>query len=218
MLQQPSVKTIYAASRNPEFSSLPVQGIVCELLDEASIMAAARTIAADGPLDLIIVASGALTLPGSEGPEKSLRALDPDAMAQAFALNTIGPAMIAKHFLPLFRRDRRAVFAVLSARVGSIGDNRLGGWHSYRASKAALNMIVRNCAIELVRSHPHSIAVTLHPGTVDTTLSAPFQRGLAPEKLFTPDQCAAQLLDVIDGLNPADSGGFFAWDGTLIPY
>ena len=110
------------------------------------------------------------------------------------------------------------LFAVLSARVGSIGDNRLGGWHGYRAAKAALNMLIRNFAIELRRSHPQAIIVGLHPGTVDTPLSAPFQRGVAPDRLFTPATSAGHLLDVIDGLSPADSGGVFAWDGTAIPF
>jgi NAD(P)-dependent dehydrogenase (short-subunit alcohol dehydrogenase family) len=114
-------------------------------------------------------------------------------------------------------RDRRAVFAALSARVGSIGDNRLGGWHSYRASKAALNMILRNLAVELGRTHPQAVVAGLHPGTVDTGLSAPFQRGVKPEKLFTADHSAERLLTVLERLTPADSGGVFAWDGQRIP-
>ena len=139
-------------------------------------------------------------------------------MAELFAVNTIGPALIAKHALPLLRRTSRAVFAALSARVGSIADNRLGGWHSYRASKAALNMLVKNLALELARTHPQALAVTLHPGTVDTALSAPFQRGVVPEKLFTPALSAGALLQVLDGLTPAQSGGLFAWDGAQVPF
>ena len=127
-------------------------------------------------------------------------------MAHVFALNTIGPALIAKHVLPLLNRARRAVFAALSARVGSIGDNRLGGWHSYRASKAALNMLIRTFAIEL--AHP----------TVETSLSAPFQRSVLHERLFSPQTCAQALLSVIDGMTPKDSGSFFAWDGQPIPF
>ena len=122
-----------------------------------------------------------------------------------------------KHFLPLMPRDRRAVFAALSARVGSIGDNRLGGWHSYRASKAALNMILKNLSIELARTHPQAVVAGLHPGTVDTALSVPFQKGVAADKLFTADYSASRLLAVLDGLTPADSGGVFAWDGARIP-
>jgi NAD(P)-dependent dehydrogenase (short-subunit alcohol dehydrogenase family) len=156
--------------------------------------------------------------PGGPSPEKALRALDGAAMAELFAVNTIGPALIAKHFAPLLPRDRHGVFAALSARVGSIADNRLGGWHSYRASKAALNMLIVNLAIELRRTHPQAIVAALHPGTVDTGLSAPFQRGVAPEKLFDADRSAGYLLDVLNKLTVGDSGGLFAWDGARIPY
>lgn len=189
-----------------------------DLRDETSIAQAARAIAEHGSLDLVFVATGVLTLADGTGPEKGLRALDPAAMAEAYAVNAIGPALVAKHFLPLLGRDRRTVFAALSARVGSISDNRLGGWHSYRAAKAALNMLVRGAAIELGRSNPQAIAVTLHPGTVDTALSAPFQRGVAPGKLFSPAQSAGYLLDVLDGLTGADSGHCFAWDGQRIAF
>lgn len=143
--------------------------------------------------------------------------LTAEHLLRDYRVNTVGPALVAKHFLPLLPRDRRAIFAALSARVGSTSDNRLGGWHSYRASKAALNMILRNLAIELVRSHPQAIVAGLHPGTVQTRLSEPFQRGVQPEKLFTPEHSAGRLLSVLDGLAPADSGGVFAWDGTVIP-
>ena len=140
-----------------------------------------------------------------------------DHLLRDYRINTVGPALVAKHFLPLLPRDRRAVFAALSARVGSISDNRLGGWHSYRASKAGLNMILRNLAVELARSHPQAVVAGLHPGTVATDLSAPFQKGVRPEKLFTPAYSAERLLAVLDGLTPADSGGVFAWDGARIP-
>jgi NAD(P)-dependent dehydrogenase (short-subunit alcohol dehydrogenase family) len=183
-----------------------------DLGDEASIAAAVGAMPAP---DITIVASGLLQdLERSIRPEKTLRSMDPAAMAQVFAANTIGPAIIAKHLLPRMPRDRRAVFAVLSARVGSIGDNRLGGWHSYRASKAALNMLIANFAIEMARTHPHAIIVALHPGTVETALSAPFRKG----GVFSPAECAGHLLRVIDGLRPADNGGFFAWDGARLPW
>lgn len=187
-----------------------------DLTDEASIAAACAGIG--GHLDMVVVASGRLTRADGTGPEKSYRALSAEGMAELFAVNTIGPALIAKHALPLLRRDGRAVFAALSARVGSITDNRLGGWHAYRASKAALNMLVKNLALELGRTHPQAIAVTLHPGTVDTALSEPFQRGVAEGKLFTPAFSAASLLGVLDGLTPADSGGLYAWDGARVPF
>ncbi|MEZ5744869.1 MAG: SDR family oxidoreductase [Sphingomonadaceae bacterium] len=138
-------------------------------------------------------------------------------MADVFAVNTIGPALIAKHFLPLLPRDRRAIFAALSARVGSISDNRLGGWHSYRASKAALNMLVRNFAIEVGRNNREAVVVALHPGTVDTSLSDPFQSGVPDDKLFTPAFSAAKLLDVLSSLEPQDSGGHFDWAGKPVP-
>ncbi len=189
-----------------------------DLTDESSIAEAAEMIGKSGPLDLVIVATGMLHRTDLPLPEKSWRAIDGQAMAQQFAINSIGPALIAKHMLPLLRRDSRSVFVALSARVGSIGDNRLGGWHSYRASKAALNMLVRNFAIELATRNRQAIAVTIHPGTVDTALSSPFQRGVPSGQLFSPDHSAAQILTVIDRLSAADSGGLFAWDGEQIPY
>ena len=212
------VTHIHAGGRRPPVGLGPrVQPFAFDLTDEASIAAAVADMA-ERP-DLVIVASGLLhDAERAIAPEKSLRAIDGEAMARIMAINTIGPALVAKHVLPILPRDRRAVFAVLSARVGSISDNRLGGWHAYRASKAALNMLLVNFAIEMQRTHPQAIVAALHPGTVATDLSAPFQRGVAPEKLFMPETCAASLLDVIDGLTPADSGGFFAWDGARLPW
>lgn len=211
--------TIYAGSRSPITASAQVVPFAFNLADEASIAAAASTIAGTGPLDLIIIATGLLRdAAAGITPEKSYRAIDPAIMAQVFAINTIGPALIAKHFLPLLPRTGRCVFAAISARVGSIGDNRLGGWHSYRASKAALNMLIANVAIEAQRRNPQAIAVTLHPGTVDTSLSAPFQTGVTADRLFTPQRSADHLLQVVDALTPADSGGLFAWDGARIPF
>ena len=208
---------IYAAVRDTG-ADLPCGAVPLRfaLDDEAAIGAALDAVSE--PLDLVIVATGLLHDPARGiAPEKSWRALDPAAMAAVYAANAIGPALIAKHALPRLPRDRRAVFAVLSAKVGSIGDNRLGGWHAYRASKAALNMLVRNFAIECARSHPLAVIAALHPGTVDSALSAPFQRGVAEDKLFSPDQSAGYLLDVIAALTPADSGGLFAWDGLRLP-
>jgi len=193
-----------------------VASFAFDLLDEASIAAACAAIG--GPLDLVIVATGRLTYADGAGPEKSTRALSGDHLAEMFAINAAGPALIAKHALPLLRKDTRAVFAAISARVGSIGDNRLGGWHAYRASKAALNMLVRTMAIELARTHPQALAVTLHPGTVDTALSQPFQRGVAAEKLLTADYSAGRMLAVLDGLAPSQSGRLFAWDGAEVPF
>jgi len=211
------VAEVHAGSRRGDTPGLgKMRPFAFDLQDEASIAAACAAIG--GPLDMVLIATGQLTRADGTGPEKSYRALSAEGMAELFAVNTIGPALIAKHTLPLLRRDRRAVFAALSARVGSITDNRLGGWHAYRASKAALNMLVKNLALELARTHPQAIAVTLHPGTVDTGLSAPFQRGVAAEKLFTPEFSAGALLGVLDGLTPADSGGLYAWDGARVPF
>jgi NAD(P)-dependent dehydrogenase (short-subunit alcohol dehydrogenase family) len=189
-----------------------------DLSDEASIAQAAQAIGEAGPLDLALVATGMLHSTGSQMPERSSRALDAQAMAQVFAINTFGPAIVAKHFLPLMRRDERSVFAVLSARVGSIGDNRLGGWHSYRASKAALNMLVRNFAIEFATRNPQGIVVAIHPGTVNTDLSRPFQRAVPEGALFEPRQSAMHMLALLESLSPSDSGDLFAWSGERIPY
>jgi NAD(P)-dependent dehydrogenase (short-subunit alcohol dehydrogenase family) len=186
-----------------------------DLEDEASIAAAAARIGEGSPPALIIVATGVLH-DGFE-PERSYRALTSEHLLRDYRINAVGPALVAKHFAPLLPRDGRAVLAALSARVGSIGDNRLGGWHSYRASKAALNMILRNLSIELGRTHPQAVVAGLHPGTVATDLSAPFQSGVKAERLFTSAQSAAYLLQVLARLTPADSGGVFAWDGQRIP-
>ena len=186
-----------------------------DLASDESIAAAAAAVAPAAPYDLIFVASGILHGAGL-APEKAYRQLDGAALERIFRINTIGPALVARHFLPLLNPTGRAIFAVLSARVGSIGDNRLGGWFGYRASKAALNQIVKTLAIELARTRPDTIAVALHPGTVDTALSAPFQRGLAEGQLLTPAASATALLDVLDRLNPADSGSCFDWRGERI--
>ena len=186
-----------------------------DLLDEASIAACAQWLGARGTPELVIDATGVLHGPGM-APEKSWRELDPAALAQAFAINAIGPALLMKHFLPLLPRDRRAVFATLSAKVGSIGDNRLGGWYAYRASKAALNQLVRTASIELRRSRPRAICVALHPGTVDTGLSAPFAKsGL---QVQPPERAAKRLLTVLAGLTVEDSGEFFDYRGEHLPW
>lgn len=192
-----------------------VKPFAFDLLDEASIAAGAQTVITEGPADLVIVATGVLHNDRHQ-PEKQFAALTAETMTAVFQVNTIGPALIAKHMAQGLPRDRRSVFAALSARVGSIGDNRLGGWHSYRASKAALNMIIANLAIELARSHPQAIAVGLHPGTVDTCLSLPFQKSVPDGSLFSPEASARHLLSVIDGLKDTASGAVLAWDGQRI--
>ena len=184
-----------------------------DILDEASIAAAARHLADTAP-QLVIVATGLLHT-ASKGPEKSLRELDPEWMMQNYRINAVGPALVAKHFLPIMAKQGPICFAALSARVGSISDNRLGGWHSYRASKAALNMFIRNIAIEWQRKNAQSVVVALHPGTVETKLSAPFKGNPAHER-FAPARAAADMLGVLSGLKPEQSGQIFAYDGSVV--
>lgn len=188
-----------------------------DLADEDSIKAAASRVSQGPEPTLVIVATGLLH-EADRGPEKALRSLDADWLARVYAVNAIGPALVAKHFLPIMPRSGRTVFAALSARVGSIADNRTGGWHGYRASKAALNMIVRNLAIEERRRNDRAIVVALHPGTVDTALSKPFQANVDAARLFDPERAALQLLDVIEELRPADSGKLFDFEGKEIPF
>ena len=188
-----------------------------DLEDEDSIAAAAAHVAGGPKPTLVIVATGVLHA-GGRGPEKALRELDPAWLAKVHAVNAIGPALVAKHFLPIMPNSGRTVFAALSARVGSIADNRLGGWHGYRASKAALNMLVRTLAIEERRRNSRAIVVALHPGTVDTALSRPFQGNVQPGRLFDPERAALQLLDVIEELKPSDSGNLFDFEGEEIAF
>ena len=208
---------IWAGSRSGEHAPLDnVSGFQFDLEDEQSLRQAVCAMQSNPP-DLVVVATGILTLRDGRGPERSYKSIERDVMEEVFRINTFGPALVAKHFLPLLPRDRRSVFAVLSARVGSIGDNRIGGWHSYRASKAALNMLIRNYAIELARTHKHAIVAGLHPGTVDTALSAPFQSNLPANQLATRDSAANNLLEVITSLSPNDSGKVFDWKGDEVP-
>ena len=183
-----------------------------DLTDEASIAAALAPLTA--PYDLILVTTGALEL-GPHRPEKSLRALDPAALAAQFALNATGPALVLKHALRLLPRDRPARFAALSARVGSIGDNALGGWYAYRAAKAALNQLIHTAAIEVKRTHPQAVLCTLHPGTVATPLTAAYTAG---HPTVAPETAAQNLLSVLAALTTAQSGGFFDWQGKTIPW
>lgn len=214
LLADSGVTEVVALSRRPIAPAEKLRTGFLDLADEPSIADAAALV---GAVDLVFIASGLLHQDAVQ-PEKSWRALDPAAMARLFQVNAIGPALVAKHFLPRMPRQGRAVFAVLSAKVGSIADNRLGGWYGYRASKAALNQIVRTTAIELARSRPDAVCVALHPGTVDTPLSQPFQAGVAQGRLFSPAVAAGHLLHVLGELTPMDSGGLFAWDGQRLPY
>lgn len=209
------VEALKASDHYAAVHALSRSGTGLDLTDEASVAEAARVLAEGPSPSLIFVATGVLH--HGQEPERTYKTMTAEHLLRDYQVNTVGPAMVARHLLPLLPRDRRAIFAALSARVGSIGDNRLGGWHSYRASKAALNMILKNLAIELARTHPQAVVAGLHPGTVDTALSVPFQKGVAADKLFTADYSAGRMLAVLDGLTPADSGGVFAWDGARIP-
>ncbi len=210
-----AVLALSRCSANAPSGPRIVQGAI-DITDPASIEAAAEQARRLGSVRLVIVASGVLHADGI-APEKSWSAIDADTMARVFAVNSIGPALVARFFLPLLPRQGRAVFAALSARVGSIDDNRLGGWYSYRASKAALNMLLKTLAIELARRAPEAICIGLHPGTVDTDLSQPFSGKLAPDRLFSPAQSADHMLKVIEGVGADDSGRVLAWDGQVIP-
>ena len=214
------VAIVGAGSRRPDpIGKAKILPLSLDLEDEASIVTAAETIRqTTTDLDLVMVATGILHQRDVLKPEKTWRMIDAASMERVFRLNTIGPALVAKHFLPLLARDRKSVFAALSARVGSISDNQLGGWHAYRASKAGLNMLIRNFAIELARRNPKAIAIGLHPGTTDSALSKPFQSHVPKGKLFSPDFVADRLLSVIDGLTAEDNGYVFAWDGEKIPF
>ena len=182
---------------------------------EESFAAAADAASKDKPLDMVIVTNGMLH-DGGIMPEKSFRELSAEKFQRVFEVNTITPALVAKYFLPKLNKSRPSRFAALSARVGSISDNRLGGWYAYRASKAALNMIIKNAAIEIRRRNRQAVIVGLHPGTVDGNLSKPFQGNVPDGKLFTPEYSAQKLLCVLENLTPDHSGKCFAWDGEEI--
>ncbi len=183
-----------------------------DLTDEASITRAVAGL--DGPFEIVVDATGALEIDG-HGPEKSLSQIDPAAMAAQFALNATGPALLLKHLLPLMPRKGRAVFASLSARVGSIEDNRLGGWIAYRAAKAALNQVIRTAAVEAARRNPESIVVALHPGTVQTPLT---QKYLGRHPAVTPPEAAEKLVKVLQRLRPDHNGGFYDSAFKKIPW
>ncbi|MFT4562765.1 MAG: NAD(P)-dependent dehydrogenase (short-subunit alcohol dehydrogenase family) [Gammaproteobacteria bacterium] len=189
-----------------------------DVTDEASVAAAAMQIEKKVQCVSMMLCCAGVLHTDSFGPERRLDDINPSTMHAVFAVNAFGPLLIAKHFSQLFDRRARAVLVNLSARVGSIDDNRLGGWYSYRASKAALNMVTRNLSIELRRKHQGIICVAMHPGTVDTKLSRPFQRSAPKQKIFTADQAVAFLLEVIDGLGPDHNGRFYAWDGSEITW
>ena len=228
LLEDPAVARVCAVSRRARDSAAlaalqarhgaRLHPIPADLTTDAGLDAVVAGIRAGGDeLHLLVNCAGVLHGEGLR-PEKSLATLDRQALERSFALNAFAPVLLVRALLPLLGPGAPRVVASLSARVGSIGDNRLGGWYAYRAAKAAQNQLLRTLSIEWQRTHPHATCVLLHPGTVDTPLSQPFQARVAEGALFPPARAARQLLDVIAGLTPADSGRFIGWDGSTIPW
>lgn len=215
-LQEPSVEAIYALARSAvHFDDPRVISLPFDLTDEASIAQAMAQI--EVPLDTAMITTGILHDQDIR-PEKTIQSLNLDQLEQVFKINTFGPALMIKALLPKMRQDAPSTLAALSARVGSIGDNRLGGWYAYRASKSALNMIIKTASIEAKFKYPKTKIVGLHPGTVDSNLSKPFQSRVPEGKLFTPKVSAAHLIKVLSELDDQSSGELFAWDGERIEH
>ncbi len=222
-LSENRVDRVYATYRTPssELIAITDPRLHCLQMDisqESQIASVIQKIQTETTTLHAIINCVGILHDGTMQPEKSLRHLNADQLLRYFHVNSIGAVMLAKHVQPFLKHRNRAIFATISAKVGSIGDNQLGGWYGYRASKAALNMFMRTVAIEYQRTCPSTIVVTLHPGTTDTQLSRPFQRNVAPEKLFSVDRTVQQLLQVLDHLQNSDSGEFFSWDGSQLPW
>lgn len=227
LLQQENITSIYATYRNPDAAELfaleqqhgdRLKCLQVDITQESQIATALKQIKAEvKQLHQAIYCVGVLH-EGDLSPEKSLRQIDPEKLIYSFQVNSIGAVLLAKHLMPLFNKSDRSIFAAISAKVGSIGDNRLGGWYGYRASKAALNMFLKTTAIEYSRRCPKTIVVALHPGTTDTRLSQPFQKNVPPGKLFPVEHTVDLLSRIISNLEMKDSGEFFSWDGTQLPW
>ncbi|MEM9469074.1 MAG: SDR family NAD(P)-dependent oxidoreductase [Pseudomonadota bacterium] len=216
LVNEPNVEKIYALSRaHTSFDSDKVHSYQMNLIDEDAVEKMAETLKNEGGVDAIIVATGMLH-DDTIKPEKSLRDIQTSNFEKVMAVNTIGPALIMRHFLPLLPREGKSIFAALSARVGSISDNHIGGWYAYRASKAALNMLIKNASIEFGRRYKEAVIVGLHPGTVDTGLSEPFQGNVPEHKLFTPEYSTEHMLKVLNTLNADQSGKCFDYAGEEI--
>ena len=212
-----SVESVYNFSRSDiSESSEKEKNIYIDIENEDSIIESIKKIPKDIKFDLIFVATGILHNDEDIYPEKSIKDISGNKLKKVLMVNTIGPALIGKYFIPFLNKNNRNVFAFLSARVGSISNNKIGGWYSYRASKSALNQIIKNFSIEIKRSNPNSIFVGLQPGTVKSNLSKPFQKNVNSKNLFSPDYSAKKLLDVISNLSIEDTGKLFAWDGEEI--
>ena len=213
-----NVKNIIHISRsNPKINN-KTNRLHIDLLDEKTMIDCSNIISDSYKgLDIIINATGFLH-DNDYKPEKSYKMIDAAYLEKSFKINTFGPFLLAKHFIPLLRKDRKSIFSCISARVGSIENNQLGGWHSYRASKAALNMLLKNLSIELKYANKNAISVGLHPGTVDTNLSKPFPKSRSHYNVFTPRESSQHLISVINKLEPKDSGNTYDWAGKRIPF
>ncbi|MEM9806866.1 MAG: SDR family NAD(P)-dependent oxidoreductase [Cyanobacteria bacterium P01_D01_bin.56] len=218
---------VFATYRNPQSATELLQlakqeerlhCIPMDITDEAQIEKGLTQVKSMTPqLHFVINCVGFLH-DGAITPEKALRQLNADHLMRYFQVNSIGGALLAKHLLPLLNHKQPNIFATISAKIGSIEDNRLGGWYGYRASKAALNMFLKTAAIEYSRRSKHTAIIMLHPGTTDTRLSEPFQRGVPPEKLFPVDKTVGLLMNVLQATTLDDNGSFFAWDGSRLPW
>jgi NAD(P)-dependent dehydrogenase (short-subunit alcohol dehydrogenase family) len=209
------ISNIYSISRTEVKSNdKRIIHINIDVTDEVSVKAAASKIE-ENRLDRLIVATGVLHTK-SFGPEKSIKDIKIENFVKIFSVNTFGPALIGKHFLPLMTKDKKSIVAFLSARVGSISDNKLGGWHAYRASKSALNQIIKNFSIEAKRTNSSGIIIGLQPGTVKSKLSEPFQKNVKKGKLFLPEDSVDSLVKVIENVMQNDSGKIFDWEGEEI--
>ncbi len=210
------VEAVYAFSRKKQsFASDKVISHVLDYYDESSLSSSAKSLSDTGGLDLIIVTTGILHN-DELMPEKALKDLSFDKFDTIFKIDVAVPALLTKHFVDQLHRDRRAMMVLLTARLGSISDNYLGGWYSYRSAKSALNMFIKTASIEVSRRYKERMVVGIHPGTVDTPLSKPFSASIDPNKVFTPHQSAEYVSQVIDHLTVEDSGRLFAWDGQEI--
>ena len=210
-----SINSIFSFSRSGiGIDNNKVKHFSIDIENESSIENAAKSVE-ETNFDEIIIASGLLHT-NEFGPEKSIKDLKADNILKVLNVNTVGPAIIGKYFLPLLNKDNKSVMAFLSARVGSISENKLGGWYSYRASKSALNQVIKTFSIELKRTNPKAIIIGLQPGTVDSELSAPFKRSVSNNKLFSAEYSVSQLLEVIERADDSSSGNLISWDGEII--
>ena len=225
LLQEQATQRIYATYRGPataagllELNDERLHTFRADVTKTQDLQQIVASMQANGDHpDWVINAAGILHENGRQ-PEKSLSQCRQDWLMRLFLVNSVGPLMLAKAVIPLMRKDRPGHFAVLSAMVGSIADNRLGGWYGYRASKAALNQFMRTLAVECRRSHPQLCITAIHPGTTDTSLSRPYQANVKPGKLYTPAQSAARILKQVSAVKAEQSGHFINWDGKPIPW